>query len=194
MKRGLLGGTFDPPHIVHLLAGELAARQLGLDVVTFLPAGDPWQKGDREITGSGHRWEMVSRSVAGVEYFEADDREIRRQGPTYTIDTLEEFGGDELFLILGSDAAAAIPTWHRAQEVLDRVSLAVLPRPGTPPRGRRGHRGRSRVARCPRVADQFNHVAPAWSERPDHQVLHARCRMALLQREGPLWAVTTSQR
>ncbi len=133
MKRGLLGGTFDPPHIVHLLAGELAARQLGLDVVTFLPAGDPWQKGDREITGSGHRWEMVSRSVAGVEYFEADDREIRRQGPTYTIDTLEEFGGDELFLILGSDAAAAIPTWHRAQEVLDRVSLAVLPRPGTPP-------------------------------------------------------------
>jgi nicotinate-nucleotide adenylyltransferase len=131
MRRGLLGGTFDPPHLVHLLAGELAARQLNLDVVSFLPAGNPWQKADRDVTDAEHRWEMVARSVRGVEYFEADDRELRRQGPTYTIDTLAEFEDDEVYLILGSDSAAGLPTWHRADEVLDSVKLAVLPRPGS---------------------------------------------------------------
>lgn len=131
MRRGLLGGTFDPLHVVHLIAGELAARQLDLDVVTFLPTGEPWQKADREITPAADRWEMVTRSIAGVDYFEGDDREIRRAGPSYTIDTLDELAGDDMFLILGADAAAGLPTWHRADEILDRVSLAVLPRPGT---------------------------------------------------------------
>ena len=131
MRRGLLGGTFDPPHLVHLLAGELAARQLDLDIVSFVPAGDPWQKVDRQITEAGHRWEMVLRSVAGVDYFEADDRELRREGPTYTFDTLDEFEGDDVFLIVGSDTAAGLHTWHRADEVLERITLAVLPRPGS---------------------------------------------------------------
>ncbi len=131
MRRGLLGGTFDPFHMVHLIAGELAARQLDLDVVTYLPAGEPWQKADQNITPAADRWEMVSRSVDGVDYFEADDREIRRAGPTYTIDTLEEFANDDVVLILGADAAAGLKTWHRSDEILERVSLAVLPRPGT---------------------------------------------------------------
>ncbi|NND13153.1 MAG: nicotinate (nicotinamide) nucleotide adenylyltransferase [Acidimicrobiia bacterium] len=131
MRRGLLGGTFDPFHMVHLIAGELAARQLDLDVVTFLPAGEPWQKADRNITPAAARWEMVTRSIGGVAYFEADDREIRREGPSYTIDTLEEFADDDVVLILGADAAAGLPTWHRSEEILERVSLAVLPRPGT---------------------------------------------------------------
>lgn len=131
MHRGLLGGTFDPPHLAHLVAGEVAYRDLGLDVVTFIPAGAPWQKAGSKVTSPDDRWRMTELAVAGVEYFEADDREVRRDGWTYTIDTLEEFpAGEELTLILGADAARGITSWHRWEDVLDRVNLAVAPRPG----------------------------------------------------------------
>jgi len=133
VRRGLLGGTFDPPHLAHLVAGEVAYRDLALDVVTFLPAGYPWQKADEFVTSLEDRWEMTRLAVDGVPYFEADDREVRRSGWTYTIDTLAEFPADEdIFLILGSDAAKGITTWHRWEDVLDRATLAVAPRPGTP--------------------------------------------------------------
>ena len=130
VRRGILGGTFDPPHLVHLIAGEAAWRDLRLDVVTFLPAGQPWQKAGRVMTPAGHRWAMTRAAVTRVEYFEADDREVRRPGPTYTIDTLEAFEGDDLFLILGADAALGLPTWHRWREIVDRVHVTVAPRPG----------------------------------------------------------------
>lgn len=114
------------------MAGEAAYRQLGLDIVTLVPAGEPWQKADREVSVSKHRWAMTQASTEGVDYFEADAREIERHGWTYTMDTLESFPGDEqLVLILGADAAARLMSWHRADDVLERVSLAVLPRPGT---------------------------------------------------------------
>jgi len=132
VRRGLLGGTFDPPHIAHLVAGEVAYRDLELDVVTFLPAGHPWQKAGGSMTSPEDRWEMTRLAVEGVSYFEADDREVRRSGWTYTFETLTEFPDDEeLFLILGSDAAQGITTWHRWEEVLERADLAVAPRPGT---------------------------------------------------------------
>jgi nicotinate-nucleotide adenylyltransferase len=130
MRRAIVGGTFDPPHIAHLLAGEAAYRQLGVDVVTFIPAGAPWQKADDGVTAPHHRWRMTELAVDGVEYFEADDREVRRPGWTYTIETLESFTGDEVVLVLGADAAANLPTWHRAAEVLERATVAVVPRPG----------------------------------------------------------------
>lgn len=131
MRRGILGGTFDPPHLAHLVAGEAAYRELGLDVVTFLPAGRPWQKAGRGVSAAGHRWEMTRRAVAGVPYFGADDREVIRDGWTYTADTLETFPADEeLVLILGADAVAGLPTWQRPQEVLGRARLAVMGRPG----------------------------------------------------------------
>ena len=132
MRRALLGGTFDPPHIAHLVAGEAAWRQLGVDVVTFLPAGAPWQKASTRVTDHDHRWRMVTAAVEGVEYFDADPREVHRDGWTYTIDTLLSFDpDDELWLILGADAAANLQTWHRAAEVLERAKVAVAPRPGT---------------------------------------------------------------
>ncbi len=130
MRRAILGGTFDPPHLAHLLAGEAAFRQLGVEVVTFIPAGAPWQKQGSEVTASEHRWNMTRIAVDGVEYFEADDREVRRDGWTYTIETLESFGRDEIFLVVGADAAAGIPTWQRASELMDRARVAVVPRPG----------------------------------------------------------------
>lgn len=131
VRRGILGGTFDPPHLAHLFAGEAAYRDLGLDVVTFIPAGAPWQKAGRQMTSAKARWEMTLLAVEGVPYFEADDREIRREGWTYTVDTLRSFPDeDQLFLILGADAARGVPTWNESAEVLRRATVAVVPRPG----------------------------------------------------------------
>lgn len=130
MHLALLGGTFDPPHIAHLVAAETAYRSLGIDVVTFLPAGRPWQKAGQEVTGADHRWAMTLLAIEGVDYFSADDREVRRDGWTYTIETLEAFENHDVWLVLGADAAAGIPSWHRGEEVLDRARIAVAPRPG----------------------------------------------------------------
>jgi nicotinate-nucleotide adenylyltransferase len=133
MQRGILGGTFDPPHLAHLFAGEAAYRDLDLDVVTFMPAGAPWQKADRMVSAATHRWEMTRLAVDGVDYFVADDREVQRDGHTYTIDTLASFPDDEeLTFIVGADAASGIASWHRSDDVLERVRIAVVPRPGVP--------------------------------------------------------------
>jgi len=131
VRSGLLGGTFDPPHIAHLLAGEVAYRQLGLDRVVFIPAGSPWQKAGRRVSSARHRWVMSHLAVEGVDYFEADDREVHRDGWTYTADTLDTFDpAEELVLILGADAARGLPTWQRSSDVLGRARVAVVPRPG----------------------------------------------------------------
>lgn len=132
MRRVLLGGTFDPPHIAHLVAGEVAYRQLDADRVTFLPAGSPWQKAGRRVTSGAARLEMTRLATEPVEYFESDGREVGRDGWTYTIDTLESFdAADELVFVLGADAAAGLPSWNRWRDVVERATIAVLPRPGT---------------------------------------------------------------
>ncbi|HDH03586.1 MAG TPA: nicotinate (nicotinamide) nucleotide adenylyltransferase [Actinobacteria bacterium] len=131
MRRGIVGGTFDPPHLAHLVVGETAYRQMGLDVVTFIPAGAPWQKLARSVSDADDRWNMTLCAVDGVDYFVADDREVRRDGWSYTIDTLEELPGDDLVLILGADAASRLATWERAKDVLEAATIAVVPRPGT---------------------------------------------------------------
>lgn len=131
MRTGILGGTFDPIHIGHLHAGETALYQAGLDRVLFIPAGDPWQKEGRPVSDAKHRLEMTRLAVEGVPGFEVDDREVLRDGPTYTFDTLRSFPDDEeLSLVLGADAAMGIHTWHRAPEVLERARVLVVPRAG----------------------------------------------------------------
>jgi len=131
VRTGILGGTFDPIHVAHLHTAECALFQLSLDRVLVMPAGDPWQKLDREVSPSTNRLEMCRIALAGIERIELDDREVGRQGPSYTIDTLESFPVDEeLFLIVGSDAAAGLDTWHRWDEIIERVSIVVAPRPG----------------------------------------------------------------
>ncbi len=131
MHRAIIGGTFDPPHLAHLIAAESAVRQLGLDEVRFMPAGAPWQKAHRGVSDADHRWRMTQLAIEGVDYFVADDREVRRDGWTYTADTLDELGFDDVVLILGADAAANLPTWHRYESVLSVATIAVAPRPGT---------------------------------------------------------------
>ncbi|HWB90166.1 MAG TPA: nicotinate-nucleotide adenylyltransferase [Acidimicrobiia bacterium] len=131
MRTGILGGTFDPIHIAHLHTAECALHQLDLDRVLVVPAGDPWQKSGRFISPAADRVEMCRLAVADVDEITVDTREAVREGPTFTVDTLATFPADEeLFLILGADAAAGLATWHRWREVVERVTVAVAPRPG----------------------------------------------------------------
>lgn len=132
MRTGILGGTFDPIHIAHLHAGETAMHQMGLDRMVFLPAGAPWQKAGNEVAAADHRLEMVRLAIAGTAGFEVDDREVRRDGPTYTIDTLREYPDEEeLFLVVGADAALGLPTWKDPGQITQRATVVVAPRPGT---------------------------------------------------------------
>lgn len=131
MRTGILGGTFDPIHVAHLHTAECALHQLGLDRILIVPAGDPWQKSGRWVTKGVHRLEMCRLAVAGAEGIEVDEREVRRDGPTYTVDTLATFPHDEeLFLVLGSDSAAGLESWHRWEDVVERATMVIAPRMG----------------------------------------------------------------
>ena len=138
---GVFGGTFDPIHIGHLVAGVNVRHRLSLDLVLFVVANDPWQKADRDVTAAQDRLAMVEAAVRGVDGLEASDVEIRRGGVSYTADTLAALAGPgrELFLVLGSDAAANLPTWERIEEVRARARLVVVRRAGAeaaaPPAG-----------------------------------------------------------
>lgn len=127
-RLGILGGTFDPPHAGHVAAALAAQTQVGLDEVILMVANEPWQKvGDRQVTPAQLRWEMTGALVQGISGLRADDREIRRGGPTFTVDTLEEILAEqpdtEIFLIVGADTAERLETWHR---VLDVVRLSTI--------------------------------------------------------------------
>ena len=131
---GLLGGTFDPPHLGHLVAAETARDVLGLDQVWWLVAGQPWMKGDE--TPVEHRLAMAQAAVAGDDAMVVDDREARRDGPTYTADTLaelrEEHPGAAWTFLLGTDAAASLPQWERIEQAIELADWAVVSRPGAP--------------------------------------------------------------
>lgn len=135
LRIGVFGGTFDPPHVGHLVTAINVGHALDLDRVILMVANVPWQKvGTRPITPAADRLAMVAAAVADVPRLVAGDHEIRAGGPSYTADTLatlaDEFPGAELYLVLGDDAAAGIDTWERADEVIARARLVVVDRPG----------------------------------------------------------------
>ena len=130
MKLGILGGTFDPPHVGHLTLAGTALEHLSLDEVLFVPAGQPWRKEGREITAAEHRLAMVRLAIEGMDRFTASDIEVRRPGPSYIVDTLAEllatYGpATELYLILGEDALMDMPTWKEPQRIVALAWLAV---------------------------------------------------------------------
>lgn len=136
MNIGVLGGTFDPIHIGHLIVAEEARLKLGLSEVLFVPAGQPWLKQDRNITAAVHRLEMVRVAIADNPYFELSTLEVERPGPSYTVDTLtmlrKQLGSRaSLFFILGRDALAELPLWKEPQEVVQLCKLVVPPRIGS---------------------------------------------------------------
>ncbi len=132
IRLGLLGGTFDPVHVGHLIIAVEAAYQLNLDRVWLVVAHDPWQKSaTTAVTPSRVRLAMVEAAVAGCDGLEASSIEIDRGGPSYTIDTVLAVAADhDPVLVVGADTAARIDTWHRAGELARMVSVAVATRPG----------------------------------------------------------------
>ena len=132
VRVGILGGTFDPVHLGHLILAEEARNALDLALVLYIPAGEPWRKADREITSSEHRLAMLQHAVVDNDGFGISDIELRRAGPTYTADTLEALAAerldDEFFFIAGSDALADMPNWHDPERIVRHATLAVAPR------------------------------------------------------------------
>lgn len=135
----MLGGTFDPVHIAHLVAALECRHALALDRVLLMVANEPWQKvADRRVTPAEDRFAMVRAAVADVDGLEASRIEIDRGGPSYTADTLGQLAAPDtdLFLIVGSDVD--LDTWVRADEVRRLAELVVVTRPGdSPPTGAR---------------------------------------------------------
>jgi nicotinate-nucleotide adenylyltransferase len=137
LRIGLFGGTFDPPHVGHLVTAVNVRHALALDAVVLMVANSPWQKhGTREISPAEDRLAMVEAAVADVDGLVAGDAEIRRGGPSFTADTLAGmakcYPGADLFTIVGDDAAAGLTSWERHEEVVARSQLVVVDRPGTP--------------------------------------------------------------
>jgi nicotinate-nucleotide adenylyltransferase len=135
MRIGLFGGTFDPPHVGHLVTAVNVGHALSLDLVILMVANVPWQKeGSRQLTDAADRLAMVEAAVAEVPGLVAGRTEIEAGGPSYTADTLTrlgvEFPGADLFTIMGADAAAGLLTWDRCEEVITRSSLVAVDRPG----------------------------------------------------------------
>jgi nicotinate-nucleotide adenylyltransferase len=130
-----MGGTFNPPHLGHLVCAQEAYLQLELDLVMFIPVRVPPHKPVDDEPGTEHRLELCRRAVAGDERFTVSDLEMVREGPSYTVDTLEELHSkapeNELFLILGGDVAAGLPNWREPERVLSLATVAVAKRRGT---------------------------------------------------------------
>jgi len=132
---GIFGGTFDPPHIGHLLVATHVRHALGLDVLKLVVAHDPWQKSSlRKVTPAHDRLAMVRLAVEPYNGIEANDTEIHRSGPSYSIDTVQaayDEGATAVDLIVGNDAAGGLDSWHRSDELRGIVTVAIVGRPGS---------------------------------------------------------------
>ncbi len=133
LRLGVFGGSFDPVHNAHLALARTALAELRLDRVLWIPAGQAWQK-ERAMTAAAQREAMLRLAIADESRFVLDRREIDRQGPSYTLDTVRELQaehpGAQLVLLIGQDQYAGLHTWVGWQDLLQRVLLAVANRPG----------------------------------------------------------------
>ncbi|HEX5039263.1 MAG TPA: nicotinate-nucleotide adenylyltransferase [Candidatus Limnocylindria bacterium] len=151
---GILGGTFDPPHVGHLWLATLAADAMGLDRVLFMPAAQPPHKGGRLVTKAADRLLMTRLAIGGDDALDLTIIEMERPGLSYTIDSVVElqrtYGTDaSLYLLMAADSLAQIDTWRQPDELLDRIEWVVGPRPGgpAPDRSRLEERFGQRAAR-----------------------------------------------
>lgn len=136
MRLGVFGGTFDPVHYGHLLLAETCREQLNLDEVRFVPAATPPHKLDHQISDGDARVAMLLLAVAGYPEFVIDRRELRRKGPSFTVDTLTEyaaeFPGAELFFLIGADSLRDLLTWREPERISQLATLVACNRPGVP--------------------------------------------------------------
>jgi len=134
MDVGLFGGSFNPPHVAHLIVAEVARDQFGLDEVWWIPNATPPHKSPDELADVEHRLEMTKRAVSDNSAFQLCDIEIERAGVSYTVETVralqEQYPDTDFGLIIGSDSLDHFAEWHRPDEIAERVPLVVYKRPG----------------------------------------------------------------
>ncbi len=132
---GVLGGTFDPPHVGHLWLATLAADAIGLDRVLFMPAAQPPHKGGQLVSRGADRMLMTRLAITGDPMFDLCPIEMERPGPSYTIDSVDELerssAGAKLYLLMAADSLNAIDTWREPDRLLERIEWVVGPRPGS---------------------------------------------------------------
>ncbi len=134
---GLFGGTFDPPHLGHLVVADQVRAELGLDEVWFVVANDPWQKSRwRTVTPATTRLKLVETALSGIAGLRASDVELEDEGPSYTIETLTTLQArhpnTEFSVIVGQDAASRLGTWERSERLREIAEIVVVNRPGSP--------------------------------------------------------------
>jgi len=140
LRLGVLGGTFDPVHVGHLLLAEEAREQLGLERVLFVPAGQPWRKAGKRISKATERLAMLRLAAEDNPAFEVSDLEVSHLGPSYTGETLATIRAEhkdaEIFFIMGEDALADLPNWRDPDRIVELAMLAVARRPSDSPEDR----------------------------------------------------------
>jgi nicotinate-nucleotide adenylyltransferase len=134
-RLGILGGTFDPIHVGHLIMAEAVRQRYDLSKVLFIPSARPPHKEVREVTDPAHRFQLVSLAVADNPFFEVSDIEMNREGKCYTVDTLQAIQANEdqltdCFFIIGGDSVPELRTWRNIEELAKLCTLVVVPRPG----------------------------------------------------------------
>lgn len=172
---GILGGSFNPPHLAHLVCASEAAAQLELDRVLLTPVAAPPHKDAEDDPGPRVRLELCRRAIAGDERLGVCDLEVLRGGPSYTVDTLRELHArtpeDDLTFIVGGDIALGLPSWHEPEAVLGLARLAVAERSGA---------GREDVAE--RLAEHFPDApVPAFFDMPRLDISSSLVRRRVAQ-------------
>ncbi|MBG9980914.1 nicotinate-nucleotide adenylyltransferase [Facklamia sp. DSM 111018] len=134
---GILGGTFNPPHLGHLIMAEQVGTQLDLDEVWFMPTAKPPHAPGKQTIASQHRIQMVQKAIAGNRLFKLQPYEVNRGGKNYTIDTMryfiENYPESDFFFIIGGDSANDLPSWRGINELVRMVQFVGVQRPGEPP-------------------------------------------------------------
>lgn len=134
MRLGVLGGTFDPPHLAHFILAEQVYEQLELDRMLWIPAANPPHKQNSSVTEIRHRLAMLELALQHTDKYELSLIDVERPGPHYTVDTLrmlnQQYPTAELFLIVGADSLCDLPTWRHPQQLLEQAKLVVYARPG----------------------------------------------------------------
>jgi nicotinate-nucleotide adenylyltransferase len=135
MRLGVFGGAFDPPHVAHVALAQAAVEQLQLDQLRIFPTGQAWHKA-QSLTPPEHRLALAEVAFGGLPRTVIDDRELRRPGPTYTIDTLRELKAEhpaaQLFLVMGEDQAISLTRWREWEAIVQLAIICVAERPSAP--------------------------------------------------------------
>jgi nicotinate-nucleotide adenylyltransferase len=185
-RLGIYGGAFDPPHLAHEALARAAIEQYSLDELRILPTGQAWHK-SRSLTAAEHRLAMAELAFADQPQARIDDRETRRSGATYTIDTLHELQAEnpqaQLFVLMGQDQLQFFPQWHRYEEILKIATILVALRAGSMPAiGQKGIENQGKIAHqtirmpaSPISATQIRHLSQQ-QQTIDHLVKPAVAR------------------